>query len=85
MGQVLRFNHHLEAGFNVWQREAACLGQTELFYPTRGEDLEIPKALCRECYVRPQCLDYALTKPENFGIWGGLSERERKRLRRRAS
>jgi len=38
--------------------------------------------VCKGCEVREQCLDYALANGEKFGIWGGLSERERRRLRR---
>ena len=40
------------------------------------------KAICRECQVRGDCLEFALRSGEKFGIWGGLSERERRRVRR---
>ncbi len=38
--------------------------------------------MCRGCVVREDCLEYALANGEKFGIWGGLSERERRRIRR---
>jgi hypothetical protein len=41
------------------------------------------KAICAQCDVRPECLDYALTRPEKYGLWGGLNDDERGRERRR--
>jgi WhiB family redox-sensing transcriptional regulator len=49
--------------------------------PGEGE----AKRICSGCEVRAECLEYALAHDERFGIWGGLSERERRRLRRAAS
>lgn len=86
MGTVLRFNHHLEAAYMEWQREAACLAvDTAMFYPGPHANQDEAKAVCAECPVLRRCLDYAMAKPERFGIWGGLNERERKRLQREAS
>lgn len=66
-----------------WQDEANCLGvDPDLFFPERGASTREAKEVCRGCVVRESCLDYALTNGEKFGIWGGLSERERRRLRR---
>jgi WhiB family redox-sensing transcriptional regulator len=42
------------------------------------------KKVCTTCDVRSECLEYALSNDERFGIWGGLSERERRRLKKRA-
>jgi WhiB family redox-sensing transcriptional regulator len=66
-----------------WQEEANCLGvDPDLFFPERGASTREAKAVCRGCEVRVDCLEYALAHGEKFGIWGGLSERERRRVRR---
>ena len=66
-----------------WQNLANCLGvDPDLFFPERGASTKEAKAVCRACVVREDCLEYALENSEKFGIWGGLSERERRRLRR---
>ena len=66
-----------------WQDEANCLGvDPDLFFPERGASTREAKEVCRGCVVRLDCLEYALVNGEKFGIWGGLSERERRRLRR---
>jgi WhiB family redox-sensing transcriptional regulator len=70
-------------GDRTWQDEANCLGvDPDLFFPERGASTREAKEVCRGCVVRLDCLEYALTNGEKFGIWGGLSERERRRLRR---
>lgn len=66
-----------------WQYYANCLGvNLDLFYPERGVSTREAKAVCAECVVRTECLEYALVAGEKFGIWGGVSERERRRMRR---
>ena len=68
-----------------WQERALC-AQTdpEAFFPEKGGSTREAKRVCLACEVRAECLEYALTHDERFGIWGGLSERERRRLRRAA-
>jgi WhiB family transcriptional regulator, redox-sensing transcriptional regulator len=68
-----------------WQADALC-AQTdpEAFFPEKGGSTRDAKKVCGACNVRSQCLEYALANDERFGIWGGLSERERRRLRKRA-
>jgi WhiB family redox-sensing transcriptional regulator len=68
-----------------WQERALC-AQTdpESFFPEKGGSTREAKKVCLTCEVRSDCLDYALAHDERFGIWGGLSERERRRLRKRA-
>lgn len=67
----------------TWREHANCLGcDPELFFPERGESTVEAKAVCRSCVVRLECLEFALSIGEKIGIWGGLSERERRRLRR---
>jgi WhiB family redox-sensing transcriptional regulator len=67
-----------------WQERALC-AQTdpEAFFPEKGGSTREAKRICAGCEVRAECLEYALTFDERFGIWGGLSERERRRLKRR--
>ncbi len=66
-----------------WQSDALC-AQTdpEAFFPEKGGSTRDAKRICTGCVVRGQCLEYALENDERFGIWGGLSERERRKLRR---
>ena len=66
-----------------WQLFANCLGvDPDLFFPERGASTKEAKGVCQGCVVREDCLEYALVNGEKFGIWGGLSERERRRIRR---
>lgn len=66
-----------------WQSRGNCLGvDPDLFFPERGASCEPAKAICRACEVRAECLEYALVHVEKWGVWGGKSERERRRIRR---
>ena len=66
-----------------WQDKANCLGvDPDLFFPERGASTREAKEVCRGCVVREECLEFALANGEKFGIWGGMSERERRRIRR---
>ena len=67
-----------------WQTDALC-AQTdpEAFFPEKGGSTRDAKRICTSCEVRAQCLQYALANDERFGIWGGLSERERRKLKKR--
>jgi WhiB family redox-sensing transcriptional regulator len=69
-----------------WQERALC-AQTdpEAFFPEKGGSTREAKRVCLSCDVRGECLEYALGHDERFGIWGGLSERERRRLKRRSA
>jgi len=64
-----------------WQKQSLC-AQTdpEAFFPEKGGSSRDAKKICNSCEVREQCLSYALANNERFGIWGGASERERRRL-----
>ncbi|GGD72018.1 hypothetical protein GCM10007269_13970 [Microbacterium murale] len=68
-----------------WQTDALC-SQTdpEAFFPEKGGSTRDAKRICSSCDVRGECLEYALNNDERFGIWGGLSERERRKLKRSA-
>jgi WhiB family redox-sensing transcriptional regulator len=66
-----------------WQDYANCRGaDADLFFPERGASTRRAKAICAACEVRGDCLDFAILYGEKFGIWGGMSERERRRVRR---
>lgn len=69
-----------------WTALAACRGMApETFFPGRGAPTREAKAVCARCPVKADCLKAALEERERFGIWGGFSERERRRLRRRVN
>ena len=69
-----------------WQSLARCLEvDPEIFFPERGGSSRAARAVCNQCPVRTLCLRYALTNREQFGIRGGTSERERRKLKKLAS
>ena len=69
-----------------WQDLALCAEtDPESFFPPKGGSTREAKRTCRSCEVRAECLEYALGNDERYGVWGGMSERERRRLRRQAA
>lgn len=65
----------------VWRQRAACRGvDPDIFYPVSDEEAEAAKAICGECSVREACLEHALAHRERDGVWGGATERERRRI-----
>ena len=69
-----------------WASEAKCLqADPDTFFPEKGGSTREAKRICADCPVRSECLEHALEQDEKFGIWGGLSERERRKLKRLAS
>lgn len=69
-----------------WQDDANCRGlDAEIFFTARDESTSEAKEICHECDVQAECLAFAINNGERFGIWGGLSERERRRIRRRVN
>ena len=76
----------LIGGMPSWTEEANCKGaEADLFFPERGASTRKAKAICRACSVQSKCLEYAIENSEKFGIWGGMSERERRRIKRQRS
>jgi len=70
------------AGDESWRLQALCAEtDPEAFFPEKGGSTREAKRVCNGCAVRAECLEFALANDERFGIWGGLSERERRRLR----
>lgn len=70
----------------AWMADGLC-AQTdpELFFPEKGGATKAAKNVCVGCPVKTECLQYALDNAERFGVWGGLSERERRKLLQRGS
>ena len=69
-------------GNAAWRLEALCAEtDPEAFFPEKGGSTRDAKRVCTGCTVRAECLEFALANDERFGIWGGLSERERRRVR----
>jgi WhiB family redox-sensing transcriptional regulator len=81
--EFLRLEDEVGSDLKDWKSRANCMGvDPDLFFPERGMSTREAKEVCRGCVVREDCLEYALANGEKFGIWGGLSERERRRIRR---
>jgi WhiB family redox-sensing transcriptional regulator len=74
-----------QEGLLSWQVDALC-AQTdpEAFFPEKGGSTREAKKVCLSCDVRSECLEYALAHDERFGIWSGLSERERRKVKKQA-
>ena len=77
-----------DAESRVWRAASACRDtDPDLFFPvgttgTALEQIKAAKAICKECTVRAECLEYALVNNQESGIWGGTSEDERRALRK---
>lgn len=69
-----------------WRRQAACRTEDpDLSFPAQGDMTTVAeaKAVCARCPVRRPCLDFAIASNERSGIWGGLSRKDRNRIRNR--
>ena len=82
-GRSMSLDDLFGAAEQEWQEQALC-AQTdpEAFFPEKGGSTREAKRICQACAVRDECLEYALLNDERCGIGGGLSERERRRLKR---
>jgi len=66
-----------------WRSRGACKGlDPDIFFPPSDDVALEAKAVCAQCPVRQHCLEYALTKREHEGVWGGATEKERRRILR---
>ncbi len=75
----------VDTAYQDWRAYAACAGtDPDLFFAPGALEHKLAKKVCRGCPVRYQCLAYAMDEPIDHGVWGGLTERERRRYRRRA-
>jgi hypothetical protein len=69
----------------AWLDQAACAtADPEIFFPASGEPDAAAKQYCASCPVRDACRDYALAAGEEFGVWGGLNEAERRAIHAKA-
>jgi len=69
----------------AWTAEAACRGiDPALFFPSGSLGVEAAQSICQACPVRAECLDHALEHHINNGVWGGVSERARRRIQQHA-
>jgi WhiB family redox-sensing transcriptional regulator len=67
-----------------WMIKAKCREMPpEVFFPSDGVGVEVARRICADCPVREPCLEYALYNRIEHGVWGGASERERRRIARR--
>ena len=65
----------------IWRSLGACRGlDPELFFPETEDQADVAKMVCQGCDVRVSCLEHALASREKVGVWGGTTERERRRL-----
>ena len=68
-----------------WMADGLCAQvDPELWFPEKGGSTREAKAVCGRCEVRPECLAYALAHDDRFGVWGGVAERDRRRMTRAA-
>ncbi len=86
VGEALDYLFDVVEDERDWQERALC-AQTdpEAFFPEKGGSTREAKRICLGCEVRTDCLKYALEHDERFGIWGGLSERQRRNLKKRST
>lgn len=69
-----------------WQQRANCQDtDPEIFWVEKGGTAKPAKRVCARCEVQPACLQYALDRKERYGVWGGKTERERRRILRQRS
>jgi len=67
-----------------WRAGALCSGSDpDLWFSPGAIEHKEAKRICRDCPVRRECLEYALATPVDQGVWGGMTERERRSYRRR--
>ncbi|WP_420639669.1 WhiB family transcriptional regulator [Candidatus Poriferisocius sp.] len=69
-----------------WMDHGKCVGLSpDIFFPSDGTGVEVARRICRQCLVQEACLAYALCHRIRHGVWGGRSERQRRRMLRRAA
>jgi WhiB family redox-sensing transcriptional regulator len=74
-----------DLAYQDWRAFAACSGKDpDLFFAPGAIEHKMAKRICRGCPVRMECLAYAMEEPVDHGVWGGMTERERRRYRRQA-
>ncbi|MGA9275821.1 WhiB family transcriptional regulator [Ilumatobacter sp.] len=73
--------HQINPDTSKWWDLGACRGlDAAIFYPDDEAEAQAAKSVCASCAVQSTCLDYALTSREKAGVWGGATERDRRRI-----
>lgn len=76
----------LDISGREWMEFASCTSaDPDAWFPAKGSSTREAKRICSRCKVKSECLEYALVHDERFGIWGGRSDRERRKIKRRAT
>ena len=71
---------------DMWQDRAACFGiDPDVFFPISEEEAGPALAYCGSCRIREECLAWALKNGERYGVWGGLTEQQRRRITRQVA
>lgn len=71
---------------DFWQEQAACYGiDPEVFFPPAEEEAALALTYCAACSIREMCLAWALKNRERYGVWGGTTEQQRRRLQRQVA
>ncbi len=71
---------------DVWQEQAACFGvDPDVFFPISEEEAGPALAFCQSCSLKELCLAWALKNGERYGVWGGTTEQQRRRIQRRVA
>ena len=74
----------MELATEKWMEQAICRGAAPAeFFPSDGSGVEAAQRVCTHCPVQSECLEYALENRIEHGVWGGASERERRRILKR--
>ena len=73
--------HQISPAESKWWDLGACRGlDAAIFYPDDEAEAQAAKTVCESCAVRATCLDHALSFREKAGVWGGATERDRRRI-----
>jgi WhiB family transcriptional regulator, redox-sensing transcriptional regulator len=73
--------HQINPDTSKWWDLGACRGlDAAIFYPDDEAEAQAAKSVCATCSVQSTCLDHALTSREKAGVWGGATERDRRRI-----
>lgn len=73
----------METNETIWMADGNCAHRDPaMFFPSDGVGVDIARKVCADCPVKGMCLEYALEQRIDHGVWGGTSERERRRILR---
>ena len=71
---------------DMWRERAACFGiDPDTFFPVTEDEAGAALTYCGACKIRQECLAWALKNGERYGVWGGMTEQQRRRIQRRVA